>query len=543
MSSMQNSATSAIQNSFDKRWTAFAAWLDRHSRFVVVGLLLYILLAAIGIASRKILWADDLVTVLTARLQSFGEIWRFYANGLDATSGPVQSLVGHIGIMLPLPTEIGVRFPFILAFLCMCFCIYRFVRSRYPAGIALAVFVMPVLFSELYYFMTAPRAYPLMLGATGLALYFWQNASEGRMRAWSILGLWLALAAATATNFFSVFLFVPFAAGQLTQDLTRKRPDWPVWLALLLFPAGFLPFAHGLLNESANFRAAFHGKPGLRNFEISYRGVYTSYGWVVVSVLLILAVWLLYRELRDGSHGENSLPETQGFTRPEWVLIVSLALLPVVEALGAMAIGVFEDKFAIPFYIGLILVIAGGFAEITRRRAAAGAMAFVAILGCAIAAQGRAAVNGIDALLRPTKVAARGTAAVMSAPPLQMAAASQLPIVTDLFHYEGLDYYGSEGIRQRLYIPIDSADYGDPKYKYTVTGQQCAKLFSRMLPMQTGEIDSFIRQHRHFLLLTEFDMHEWLPIYVLDRQRTKGDLTVTLLVADPSGDLLDVQAK
>jgi len=531
-----------IENSLDARWTALAVRLDRRSRLFALGILLYILLAAIGIASRKLLWADDLVTLLTSRMRTFGEIWRFYKDGLD-TTGPVQSLVGHIGMKLPLPTEIGLRLPFILAFLCMCLCIYGFVRRRYPASNALAALIMPVLFSELYYFMTAARAYALVLCATGLALMFWQNASEGKMRAWNALGLWLALASAIAAHFFAVFLFVPFAAGQLAQDLSRKRPDWPVWLAILTFPLGFLPVLPAALNASANFRTTFHAKPGLRNFEISYRGVYTSYGWVVVSVFLILAVWLLYRELRGGSHLDAALPEARGFTRPEWVLIGALVLLPLYEALGSMAIGVFEDKFAIPFYIGLILAISGAFAEITKRRAAAGAMAFAAMLCCAIAAQGHAAAVGIDALLRPSKVAAREAAEVTSAPSMQIATTSPLPVITDFFTYIGEDYYGSAELRQRLYVPIDSADYGNPEYRYTLTGQQCTRLFARMLPIQTGEIDTFVEQHHHFLLLTHFDGHEWLPIYLLDRQRTKGDLSITLLVADPSGNLLDVQTK
>lgn len=529
-------------DAMDAQWTTLAARLGRRPRLAVLGTLLFMLLAAIGIASRKLLWADDLVTLLTARMQTFGEIWRFYKDGLD-TTGPVQSFVGHVGMMLPVPTEIGIRFPFILAFLCMCFCMFRFVRRRYPAGIALAAMVMPVLFSDFYFFMTAARAYALVLCGAGLALCFWQNASEGRMRFLSILGLWLSLAVGIAAHFFAIFLFVPFAAGQLALDLKRKRADLPVWLALLLFPLGFLPVLPCALNASANFRSAFHGKPGFRNFEISYRGVYTTYGWVVVSVLLILAVWLLYRELRGYVPVEEASPEAQGFTRPEWVLIGALALLPVYEVIGAMVIGVFEDKFAIPFYIGFILVVAGGFAEITKRRSVAGAMAFAAVLLCAVAAQGHAAVEGVDALLRPSKVAARGAAQVMSEPALQVAAASQLPVISDLFTYEGVDYYGGAQLDQHLYIPVDSADFNNPQYRFTITGQQCAILFSRMLPMHTSEIDSFIAQHHHFLLVTSFDMHEWLPIYLLNRQKTKGDISLTMLVADPSNDLLDVQLR
>jgi len=89
-------------------------------------------------------------------------------------------------------------------------------------------------------------------------------------------------------------------------------------------------------------------------------------------------------------------------------------------------------------------------------------MAFAAMLCCAIAAQGHAAAVGIDALLRPSKVAAREAEEVTSAPSMQIATASPLPVITDFFTYIGEDYYGSAELRQRLYVPIDSADYGKP---------------------------------------------------------------------------------
>ena len=47
--------------------------------------------------------------------------------------------------------------------------------------------------------------------------------------------------------------------------------------------------------------------------------------------------------------------------------------------------------------------------------------------------------------------------------------------------------------------------------------------------MRTGEIQDFVEQHRHLLLMAHFDGHKCLPIYLLDRQRTRGDLSITWL--------------
>jgi hypothetical protein len=531
-----------IQRSFDARVTRLGIWLGRRSRLIVLGILFYIFVAAVGIASHEVLWSDELITAETSHMPSFSAIWHFYATGVGNTA-PVQSLVGHIGVMLPLPTEISVRLPFVLAFLCMCLGIYRFVRRRYPAGYALAALAMPVVLPSLYSFMTYSRAYTLELGAAGIALYCWQAASEGKARPCTVFGLWLSLAAAIAAHIFAVFLLVSFGAAQAVHDKSRRRLDWPVWLALLLFPVGFLPMLPGTLNASAYYRKYFHGKPDLRSFEEPYRTVYTSYGWIVISILLALAVWLLWRELQDRSGLSEQLPATEGFTRAEWILAGVLALLPVYEVLGAMVIGVWEYKFCIPFYIGLILVITAGYAEVARRKAEAGAIAFLAILVCAAAVQGHAALRGIEALLRPSKVTPNAKAQVMSMPAMLRILQSPLPVATDYFNYIGIDYYAGAEIGERLYVPIDSASYSDPKYRYAITDQQLTKLFSRTFPFQTDEIDDFLLQHPHFLVLTGFDMHEWLPIYLLNRQQTKGDVVVNILLYDPSGSLLDVRMK
>jgi 4-amino-4-deoxy-L-arabinose transferase-like glycosyltransferase len=233
-----------MQNWLDQYLDYLAEWLERHSKLVVAALLAGILLIAVGVASHKLFWYDELITVFTASLPTVGGVWHFFADGLD-TTGPVASLVARAGMHLPLPPELSVRFPFILAYMGMCLGLYGFIRRRYRVGYALAAMLFPLVLPTFCYFMTEARAYALMLGGASLGMYFWQTAAEGKARPWSIFGLWLALALAIASHLFALFLFVPFAAAQLARDWTRKRPDWPVWLALLLFPCGFLPFLPG----------------------------------------------------------------------------------------------------------------------------------------------------------------------------------------------------------------------------------------------------------------------------------------------------------
>ncbi len=261
------------QDWLDKLLAAVATRLDRHSVGWVAVLFAAMMLVGIGAASHTCFVFDEQVTYRTASLPSFGAIWRFYADGFD-TTGPMQSLVGRLGLYLPLAPEIALRLPFMVAFLCMCAGLYRFVRHRYAAGYALAAMLLPVAFPGLFTYMNTARAYALVLGAAALALCLWQAAAEGAGRPWSAFGLWLTLAFAMAAHFFSVFLFIPFAAAQLVQDWQKRRPDWPVWTALLLFPAGFLPFLRGAQNARANYAATFFAKPDLLSVEDPFEVVY-----------------------------------------------------------------------------------------------------------------------------------------------------------------------------------------------------------------------------------------------------------------------------
>ncbi len=76
------------------------------------------------------------------------------------------------------------------------------------------------------------------------------------------------------------------------------------------------------------------------------------------------------------------------------------------------------------------------------------------------------------------------------------------------------------------------------------------RLFPRALPTmaQPTEVDDFIAHHPHFLVITSFNAKEWLPVYLMNRQETKGDISVRLALLDPTfywrgGSILDVEVK
>lgn len=535
---------------FDGLFAAVTAKLDRRAAWWIAALFAGVTLVLFGEASQEPFPSYDIVTLLTASLPTWGGVWRFFADGLD-TTGPVQSLVARIGLELPLPPEIALRLPFMAAYLGMCLGLYGFVRRRYAAGYALAAAMLPMTFPPVFGLMITARSYPLMLTAASLAIWFWQAAAEGNARPWTVAGLWLMLAFAMAAHFFSVFLFVPFAAAQLALDWPKRRPDWAVWLALLLFPAGYLPFLRGARNAHANYARTFFSKVNSGSVLIPYRIIYLSGAWIAISVLLLVAVWLLWRQKkRSAEEAVADQERSPGFTRAEWVLLVVLVTLPIYVVLGAIVLGAFREDYAKSFTLGLILMAVAGFAEVAGRGARAGALAFAAVLACAASPHHlRSAIGGVSALLHPSRIHSNLTVEVLGYPDSQYILNSDLPVAEGASP-NPLDYYGYERLRDRIYTLTDRAIYSDPKFSWGDTSQDNVRYFSHILPipLQPIELDDFVAQHPHFLVPTGLTGQEWLTAYLIDRQQTKGDVSVRIVLLHPSfdgrgGSLLDVQMK
>lgn len=516
-------------------------WLERHSRLTASAMLLIMLLIAVGRAAVKLLWYDELVTMFTANLPTWGDVWRFFADGLD-TTGPVAAMVARVGGWAPLPPELSVRLPFMLAFLCMCLGIYVFLRRRYSAGYALAGLLLPLALPGLFYYMTEARAYALMLGGASLGMVFWQSAAEDRGRPWSVLGLWLALAFAIASHVFAFFLFVPFAAAQWFVDRSRKCHDWPVWLALLMFPAGYLPFVPGTLKASAFYRTDFHSKASLGSFRIPYREVYFSGGWVIVSILFLLALWLVFKDTKDAASLRREASATAGLSKAEWIFAGVLMLYPLYVVLASMMLGVFRYQYTVCFYVGFIVLIVASFAHLVRFRASAGVLALIAVAATVAVIHARSMVGGLKALSNLSGVHQAEVARVMSLPWVQCVYSQSLPVAVDANSYMKMTYYAPPGFRRRMYELVDEPDFDNPKFRLSITNQENFIHFSRMLPLHVMEIDDFLAQHPDFLVVTHFNKHEWLPAYLL-KQQAQGKLSVKLLVLGSDRNVLEVQEK
>lgn len=518
-----------------KKWAtqtaAFAferigAVLERRAGTVLGLLLCFLFLVCLGKAGTVYLWYDEIVILGTASFAHVTDIWRFYANGRDV-EGPLASFIVHAAIRLPFSPEISARLPFIAAFLGMLFCVFIFVRRRYPATFAFAVLVL-LAFPPLFELATQVKSYALELAAITFAMVCWQSAIRSEGRPWSVLGLWTALALAINAHKFAIFVFVPFAAGQWLRDYRQRKIDPQIWLALVLFPAGLLPVMRGELVASRFYAGNFWSRPELHFLYGSYK-TYFLWQWLLITCLTSFITMSAFLNGRE--HSPLALaPEMSGFSLPEWVFVAVLAALPLYALPASYLIQVYREVYISSFAIGLGILIVTIAAEQVKRARSDGAALFVLFALATLPSHLRPLLQGVQVLMHPARVHEHLQASYNDQPWVKLVAASSLPVLAgDHSLYTPLSYYAAPPLERRLYYLTDFAEAN--LYPRSTTAQVNFLLFGRVLSFQTMDISSFLPSNPHFLLVAGTDPAMWLPTYLI-RKEQQGGVTLELLGPD-----------
>jgi hypothetical protein len=479
--------------------------LERRARSIEALALLLIFIIALGQSADKLLWFDELITLNTASLPHWSDVWNFYNNGLD-TTGPLPSMIARVGLLLPVSPELASRLPFTLAYLVMCFCMYRFVHRRYPVGYALAASIYSLNYAFFDY-ATEARAYALVLAGAGIAMLSWQSAVSERPRQWSVFGIWLGLAFAIDAHAFAIFLLGPFAVAQLAQDLMRKKADLPVWAALMLSPAGLLPVLHGELLAKKIYGTNFWSQPDFESLFKSYSGfVLGGRSSLKVLILCVAGAALL----RWWSRSQLKM---RGFSIPEWTLVVMLVLLPVFALLASYPLHVYVARYAIGCNIGMVVLFIAIIAEVARRSSQAGAVLFFLLLLAATHDRFVTFAQGLHALVYPGDVHEQLQVRYNNLEWVKLLEQSSLPIVTDNISLDSqFDFYAKPELRQRLYAVTDISDLN--RYPRSTTFQLNLVCFGGKILRETQDIANFLPEHPRFLQMAEPQEIGWLLPYV-----------------------------
>ena len=526
----------AVAARVDDLQARLAAFVQRNSGWVALCLLGIVFVLGAGRAASKALWYDELMTYGAAVLPHWGDVWQFYAHGLD-TPSPLSSLLVHATLGWPGSIELNARLPFLLAFLGMLYCMYRFMGRRYPAGYALALLLIPTRLDRWFYLATESRVYAFLLAGVAFSMVCWQAAGTSRRAGLAALGVWAGLALAMFSHAFAIFLFVPFAAAQLLRERQRGRVQWPLWAALLLFPLGYLPVAHGERMAAAFYRANFFARPHLSAINGTYR-FYLTEKWFFFTGFVLFA--LVAMALQGRKLAPEQLSKS-GYTRPEWLLLALVAALPIFAVPAAMILGAFREPYLVPLNLGFWLLAVACVAEGLRRSRVGGTLLLLVMLLC-VASDGTGLAEGVTALLHPGAVHGQALARVQKEEVLQIANRSNLPVfVGDHVLYTKLFYYGDPATRPRLIYPVDLKT--SAPYYISLTSQINFILCAKPLGFRIAGMDDIYRSAPHFLLLQGTDPNVWFATYLVHRIQTRNDLTMTLLGQDREISVYDVQFK
>ena len=324
-----------------------AQFIERHPFVLLAAFTLVYFATACPLAERKLLWHDEIFTVRIARQPTLAALWAALGSGMDANP-PLNYLATRAACAILGDGPVAYRLPALVGFWLFCVCLFLFVAHRCGRAFACLAVLFALATDAHHTFAYEARPYGLLLGWAGLALLCWQRTGEGNSRA-ARAGLALSLAAALATHYYAVLLFVPLGLAEAARSWRRWRIDLAVWACFavgLLSLAAFLPLAQ---QARAVLGTGFWARPTLEKLATFYKELLGVDVLACVAVLLFLAV---YPRLRTAD--EEQPHEQPSSLPPEEILVaVAFAALPFFAfALGKLVTGAFAHRYAITAVIG-----------------------------------------------------------------------------------------------------------------------------------------------------------------------------------------------
>jgi len=344
----------------------FQDFWEKRTGWILIGFSsLYVVLTC-AIASRRMLWNDELFTLYLSRLGDLPDILAALSTGAD--QNPPSFYILTYGFMRWLgETQLVIRLPEVIGVLLMSLCLFRFVSKRSSSLYGMVAMVFP-LTTIAYEYSYEARPYGLVLGFSALALLCWQGATESPRRFRWLIGLTASGAAAISSHYYAVFLIIPLGVGEIVRSFLRQRIDWPVWVSFggMLAPLVlFFPVIQHARSYSQHFWAIpeWHLIPGFY-----YTLMIPALG-PIVATLVVASLW------QDG----ETLGHQPTISSPpllpwhEIAAAIGFIAIPVVAViLGKFVIGAFTYRYALSAVIGFSILIAHGVRKLDGGRAVLG---------------------------------------------------------------------------------------------------------------------------------------------------------------------------
>jgi|SRR5579871_314630 len=438
------------------------------------------LLITIPTALTRLLWNDELFTLSIAG-RPFHEMWRILANGVDQLP-PAFCAISHAALSLGGPLELRLRAPEIFGFWLMGVCLFEIIafRTTLVHG-AIAALLPCVSAASLYAFEARP--YGLVLGFTGLALLFWQRAGSDGRDSWALRGFACALAAATASHYYAVFVALPFAAAEVFHWWQTREFRVRIWLCLAA--AGLPVLAAAPLLRSAGLVAhAFWAHAHLHSIVEAYSELLGHVFLLLLVAGLVGFVILFCGPQTDGPR-RRWLPPAR-----EIIPIALLAALPVaVVPIAMLTTGAFTGRYVIALLPGICFLVSWGIYGLTAHRPGLSTLALTLVLAAA-------AIHGLR-LYRSTG-ADRAEQFSLAAYLGDQQPASLPVVITDPHSFFQFSHYAPPQLARRMIyladVPLALRHTG------TDTVDSGMQALAPLTGARVSGFDSFLKSNSRFLV-------------------------------------------
>ncbi|HKE25383.1 MAG TPA: glycosyltransferase family 39 protein [Bryobacteraceae bacterium] len=448
------------------------------------------------IASRRFLWADEVVTAYMARL-SVPQLWSALRAGADIEP-PLFHLITRLFTSLFGQSLLTLRLPALLGGWLMCMSLYVFVSRRLRPVYGAIAMLIPFATGAAEFIYEA-RCYGIALGFAGVALVCWQGVCEGRSRRLSLPGLALSMAAAIACHYYMVLVVVAIGLGEALRSVSRARIDLPVWTALTaaIIP---LPLHLPLIRAAMTFSGGnWWSAATPSSLLIAYRLFFMGAILPLAAVLAGLALW-------EGFGSAVAKPAVmmrhQSF-RP-WEVVVAFALaMSLVGAflLARLTNGIFTLRYGICMVFGAALLPLPVVRRYDGARPIAGTLCFLVLAGSFVT---------LHVLRHQTR---------FQTPSLLLTAdRSSAIVVEDPLDFMELAYNAPSQITSRLYYLTSRPD--SIRYIGNDDDERQLLLLRRWFPIQTEDVREFLKHHQPILIWRGAREQRWLLQYLIDQGAT-----------------------
>ena len=340
-----------IGNLFDRRpWAAIA-------------LIILVYLPSAFESSRKVLlWHDELFMYWISQASSLREMWTDLQT-LDLNP-PLGYLLTRLSFHCFGVNTLATRLPEILAFLVTLLAVFQFVRHRLGSayGLFSAFLLMQSPVAEL---SIEARPYSLMLACMSMTLVGWQRAVDGRRRrSVGLTLMFLGSAGMLLSHVFAVLGLLALILAELYRQYLQRARDLPALLVLLIPLAAAASYIPLLRNHAASIFPPTFQPDGERIFQFYV----TSMDHALLALFFTgLCVLVLLGGPRP--FGPSSPGSAWFFSRPEWLLLLGLFLVPLALMTELMLTqGAFFDRYGAVETLAVVVLASAVLARWTLDR-------------------------------------------------------------------------------------------------------------------------------------------------------------------------------